>query len=78
MSVRARVTVTLEIAVGDHWGADVKAEQVRRQAIESALGAIRRGMTVNMVQGEDRTDERGFARVIGDPKVEAIITVLQP
>lgn len=78
MSVRARVTVTLEIVVGDHWGDGVSAEQVRKQAVESAIGAIRRGMTVNMNPGTDKTEERGWARVVGDPKVEAIIADLPP
>jgi hypothetical protein len=67
------VTVTLEIVVGDHWNDDVKGDQVRKQATESALGAIRRGMTLNMTPGNDKTDERGWATVVGVPKVVAVL-----
>jgi hypothetical protein len=76
MKVQARVTVTLEIVVGDSWNADVTADQVRRQAIESAQGAIRKGMTVNMVPGADKGDDRGWATVVGEPKVVAIFSAL--
>lgn len=76
MSVRARVTVTLEIVVGDHWDDKVMVDQVRRQATESALGAIRRGMTVNMTPGSDSSAERGWATVVGEPKVVAILADL--
>jgi hypothetical protein len=76
MSVRARVTVTLEIVVSDHWGDEVRADQVRKQAIESAIGAIRRGMTVDLQPGTDKGEGRGWARVVSEPKVEAIIADL--
>lgn len=76
MNVRARVTVTLEILVADAWDEKVTADQVRKQAIESATGAIRAGMTVNMTLGTDRSAERGWATVVGEPKVEAIIANL--
>ena len=77
MSVRARVTVTLEIVVGDHWSDGVTGDQVRRQATEAAVGAIRRGMTVNMNPGSDKSEERGWARVIGEPKVVAIFADIE-
>lgn len=43
MNVRARVTLTLEVDVDDAWNGNVCADQVARQAAESAIGRVRNG-----------------------------------
>jgi hypothetical protein len=43
MSVRARVTLTIEVDVDDTWNGNVCADQVARQASESAVGRVRNG-----------------------------------
>lgn len=63
MNVRstARVVLTLEIDVPDVWGGDCTADQLFKQAVDSALGRVRNGNLAG-------------ARVIGEPKVTAVHT----
>jgi hypothetical protein len=58
---RARVQVTLDIAVADVWGADCPMEQIWRQARESALRAIANGLGP------------GPLPVVGEPKITAVL-----
>lgn len=75
-SIRARVRVTLEIDVPGSWGTDCRGDQILKQATDAAMGAIARGVTVGSRQGEDRSDQRGWASVVGAPEVVAIIAPL--
>ena len=78
MTIRARVRIVLEIDVPDTWGADVTAAQVQRQAVEAAMGAIARGVTVGGRPGNDVDPKtRGWAVVVGEPEVVAIIAPLE-
>jgi hypothetical protein len=70
ITARARVQVTLEFLVTDTWGDDCKVDQVYKQAAESAIGQLRRGCLVSVASALARDGE---ARVIGDPKVTAIL-----
>lgn len=75
MSVRARVQITVEIVAGSHWGDGVNAGQVRKQAIDDVEGALRRGLVIHgLVSGMGPPGEKTPARIIGDPKVTAIIS----
>lgn len=62
MPVKARAVVRLkiEITVGDTWGADCALPQIWKQATESAVDAVRRGMPHGV-------------RLIGEPEVDAIL-----
>lgn len=76
--VRARVKLTVEIVVGDAWGADVKAEQVRKQALEAAKQVLRRGLIVDGLQAPGSSDSgRCFAHIVGEPVVTAIMADLE-
>ncbi len=80
MKVRARVKLTVEIVVGDAWGPDVKAEQIRKQAIESAEQALRRGLVVRGLINRgpgDANAERAPAHIVGEPVVTAVIADLE-
>ena len=67
----ARVTLTVEIEIAQRWGGHCTMEQVFAQARESAIGAARRGLALHsMVSG---VDVKTPARIIGDPKVVAIL-----
>lgn len=66
ISARAVVTLTIEIQVGDRWGADCSTGQVFQQAEESALGMIRHWQEKDPVA-------MARVRVIGIPKVQNII-----
>lgn len=61
MSTKARVTLTIEMDVRTLWGDACRLDQVYRQAAEEALGTL-------------DTITKGISlRVIGAPKIEAII-----
>lgn len=42
LQVRARVTVTLELALPDTWNEDAKFDQVEKQAREKAISMLER------------------------------------
>lgn len=67
VSATARVSLTIEISVGDSWGEDCKMDQVYRQAADSAIGRLQRIVS-------DAKVVHGGIRVIGEPKVTAILT----
>lgn len=71
VSTVARVTLTIEIDVADSWGDDCTTGQVERQARESAVAAVRRGLVINNLKCGD--DVKTYARVIGEPLVDMII-----
>ena len=76
-TTRARVRVTLEIDVPGTWGDDCTTGQVVKQATDSALGTIARGVTIGGRPGSDTDPKtRGWAVVIGTPEVTAIIAEL--
>jgi len=66
MNVRARVLVTLDLAVSDTWDPTVTADQVQKQAKESAIGIIRHGLVIGTPE----------ALIIGTPKVTMILVDL--
>jgi hypothetical protein len=62
-SVHARVTITLEIPVASVWGPTCNMKQISEQAITDVKGMLRNSKN-SMMYG---------ARIIGDPKVTAIL-----
>lgn len=56
----ANVTVTLKVRAEGSWGDECTIKQINKQAKESALGAIRRGLQNNRFS------------IIGDPKVDTV------
>lgn len=68
---RARVTLTIEMDLGDTWGGDCSVAQIQKQAAEAAIGHVRHGLIVHGLTG--RRDATQHARLVGEPKVEAIL-----
>lgn len=68
VTICARVTMTIEFAVTDSWGGDCKLDQVHQQAVESAVGELRRGVAVGRPDGKHVP-----ARLVGEPKVTAVL-----
>ena len=71
ITVRARVTLTVEIDLDDRWGNGCSIEQIQKQAAESARAQVARAF-------EDKHDlkegaRRVKGRVIGDVRVVAIL-----
>ena len=78
MTIRARVRLTQEIDVADTWGGECTAAQVQRQAVEAAMGAISRGITIGGRPGDDSDPKtRGWGTVVGAPEVTALIAVIE-
>lgn len=69
-TVSARVTVTLEIQCPDNWGETYTVEQVHNQAKNGALGLLTR-----MIGREAGYSNR--IKIIGTPKIEAIIVTVE-
>lgn len=67
---RARVQITVELFVGDAWGEDCSFAQIKKQAIESAEGALMRGLVLNCLQSG--RDSKTDATIISEPTVTAI------
>lgn len=61
LTSRARVQVTIDVVVPDTWGADCPMDQIWKQARESALGVLERGMP------------RALMQIVGTPKVTAVL-----
>jgi hypothetical protein len=61
---RARVSVTIEVDLGDAWGPDCSVEQIFKQAKESARNQIDRATRNGGLPGW---------RIVGEPKVTAIL-----
>lgn len=71
---RARVTVTVEIDVDGVWGADCSLSQVHRQARESAIDTLSKVFDLGQhTVPSDALRTRARARLVGAPKVEAVI-----
>lgn len=68
VKAKARVSVLLEVSLSDTWGSDCQLDQVYKQAKDSAMNMIHRKMT-----GGGQRD----IRIIGDPKVTAILTQME-
>jgi hypothetical protein len=66
VSVHARVTVTLEIPAGSSWGPECAMSQIKKQATENVLGKIRQATTAS-------GGALAGAKVVGEPKVQAIL-----
>lgn len=77
MSVRARVTLTIQIQCSSHWGDNVEAKQVRQQAIEEAMTALRTGFVVEGLQVGGGLKRTGIT-IVGEPQVMAVIADLEP
>ena len=78
MSIRARVTITLEITADSHWGDEVKGSQVRKQALEDVKGALRHGLVIEgMTSSVGNASTKTPARIVGEPKVVAILADLK-
>lgn len=70
VSVRAVVTLTVEIDVSDAWGGDCAMSQVSKQARESALQVLSNSQRTDMPAIAESAIRR--IRVIGVPIVKAI------
>lgn len=64
---RARVRILLEVDASS-WGSDCQLDQVFAQAADSAVGQVRRALSV-------RGAPCPGIRIIGNPVVEAILTL---
>lgn len=64
LKVKARVTFQVEVNTGDNWGPDCKADQVYKQAVDSAT------FTIGKLLNESKT---GQFRLLGEPKVTCIL-----
>lgn len=77
MQAAARVQITVEFQVGGGaWPNDSKIEDVHRQAHESALDILRRGLVIDgltVTAGATKT----HATVVGEPRVTAILVERQ-
>jgi len=60
--VYARVRLTVELPVPSHWAPGVQLEQVYSQAVEDALGKLRKAC-----------DGSSVYRIIGEPVVTAVM-----
>lgn len=67
----AVVRLQVEVRVHDAWGFDCKLEQVEKQARESAVGALMRGVSINHMRHWRGSDVA--ARIIGEPQVQAVL-----
>jgi hypothetical protein len=67
VTATARVTLTIEIEIPSSWGESCDLAQVHKQASETAVGMLRDHHGKHLIG-----DGRG--RIIGQPKVNAIIT----
>jgi hypothetical protein len=63
MTITAKVKMTVEVDVGDHWGPKCDFAQVQRQASESAVADI----------STAAAKTRGKIRILGKPMVMAVI-----
>lgn len=70
VSVRATVTLTVEIDVSDAWGGDCAMSQVSKQARESALQVLANSQRADMPTVAEAAIRR--MRVVGLPLVKAI------
>jgi len=68
----AVVTLTVEIDVGSTWGSDCSLEQLMRQARVEAAEALRGGLVINDLTASSATRPR-HARIVGEPRVKAVI-----
>lgn len=72
ISTHARVTLTIEFSVGSSWGEKCSIEQVHKQAVDEAYGFIE-----NTVKSKI-PEARHKIRIVGKPKIEAIIVRSEP
>lgn len=64
INAKARVSLNLEITLGDVWGGDCQVAQIHKQAAEAAIGST---------QSLSDMIRQGRAKVIGEPKVTTIL-----
>lgn len=79
MIARARVQLTIDILVADSWGPECTVDQVQRQATESAIGALRRGLVIEGMHNPNGVDPflKSVALIVDDPKVTLVATELE-
>lgn len=68
----ARVTVTIEIDADSSWGSGCTIDQIRDQAIESAMGRLRKAIAATIPNDPEEKRPRPI-RIIGEPTVAAVI-----
>lgn len=68
-SASARVTLEVEIQVSSKWGADCSIQQVHQQALEEASVKLSRVIAES---------EAGGIRIVGNPKISAVIVEGKP
>lgn len=68
---RARVTLTIEMDLGDSWGGDCTVAQIHDQAAKAAVHQLRCGLVIDGLHAA--REARQHARIVGEPKVEAIL-----
>ena len=73
MTAHARVEVTLDIPVKDVWGSECSVSQIIKQAAESAMDELRRGVSIRgLIIGEPRSG-RVEAQIVGEPHVTVVL-----
>lgn len=71
---RVTVTVTVEFDVAGVWGSDCSLSQVHEQARESAINTLSKVFDLGAhTVPSDALRTRARARLVGAPKVEAVI-----
>lgn len=78
MSAFARVTITVEFDVGSKYGDDWTIDRIRKDAIDGAKQILRRGLILDGLTAalDDCTPHP--ARIVGEPKIDAVIVKDQP
>lgn len=67
---KARVQVTIEVTLPDHWGWDAKVEQVHKQAAILAKESITRLIVGGIGAGS--------ATIVGEPRVVMVLAEKDP
>ncbi len=67
----ARVMVTLEFTLSQPWGDAATVAEIRKRGAEEALERVMAGFVINGLTC--KTNSKTEARVVGDPKVTAIL-----
>lgn len=72
VKTHARVTVTIEIPSTQVWNSNCDVEQIYKQAREEIIGVLRGAVVIDGLRGVP-TPATISARIIGEPKVTAIL-----
>lgn len=72
-TAHARVQVTLDVPVSGSWGPECQIQQIRDQAVESALQELRSGICINGLVSSSNKRPNVEVTIVGQPKVVAVL-----